>query len=140
MKHLKKYKLFETGEWASDVDWQFVKDNPDDESEEAGSIRQMENILRTIEYEIEIESEIDFEITDIIRGYDLHSGPKGIIKINDDSYNFWNSENGFWIEDFSINNMEVYQNPGFEGGVREIVDAIIDQYKPINKALRKYNI
>jgi len=141
MKFLKTYKLFETGEWSKDIDWQFVKDNPDDDSEETSYIKQMEEILRDIESQILDEGEIDFEIIDI-KGYDLYQGPYGKIRINDDIWDIWSSEYGYWIDDFPIDNCskDGDKRPGFEGDVGSIVDAIIEQYKPINKELRKYNI
>ena len=142
MKYLKTYKLFETGEWSRYIDWDYVKNNPDDDSEEANYIKQMEKSLKNIESMIENENEskINFEIVDI-KGFDLYTGPKGTIKINDDTYNFWFSEYDYWIEDFPIDNCsENGKNPGFEGNIDDIVMAIIDHYNPINKEIRKYNL
>ena len=43
-----KFKLFETGEWSRDVNWQFVKDNPDNNSEEAVYIKNFFNDLKIL--------------------------------------------------------------------------------------------
>ena len=48
MKYIKNYKLFETGEWSSDLDWQYTKDNPDDDCEEVNWIRSLEKDLRIL--------------------------------------------------------------------------------------------
>lgn len=141
MKHLKTYKIFETGEWSRDIDWQFVKDNPDNDSEESNYIKQMEKDLNNIKEQIDDEGEINFEIIDI-KGFDLYQGPCATIKINDDKYNVWpNDEGTLWVEDFPIDNCsEQGLNPGFDGYEDDIAKAIIDYYKPINKEIRKYNL
>jgi len=140
MKYLKKYKLFETGEWSRDVDWDYVKDNPDDDSEEANWIKDMEKRLTLVQNALEGE-EIPFDIIDI-KGFDMYQGPYATILIdNSDRYTVWFAdESGLWIENFPIDNMSPNENPGFKGYEDEIIDVIIDEYKPINKELRKYNI
>lgn len=140
MKFLKKYKIFETGEWARDVDWQFVKDNPDDDSEEANYIKIMEKYLNEIKEQVDNEDGIEFEIINI-KGIDLYQGAVGSININKNIYKIFFSEENLWIENFPIDNTSKNgELAGFEGCIDEIVEAIIDHYKPINKELRKYNI
>jgi len=144
MKYLKKYKIFETGEWASDVDWQFVKDNPDDDSEEAGYIRQMERSLTYIKNRLDTEGEIQFEIKNI-RGIDLYQGPYATVTINKERFDIYygdvDGESFLWIEDFPIDNMsEEDMVPGFHGSNDDIVEGIIEYFKPINKEIRRFNL
>jgi len=135
-----QFKIFETGEWSSNVDWEFVKNNPGDDSEEANWIKDMEEKLTTIQNDIKLK-EIPFEIVNI-KGFDMYQGPYATIKIdNSDEYAVWFSSYNLWIEDFPIDNCsEKGKNPGFEGDIYDIINVIFEEYKPINKQIRKYNL
>lgn len=139
MKYLKKFRLFEAGEWSRGIDWEYAKENPDDDSEEVMYINAMEKNLNTIKSIIENTEKLEkikFEIIDI-RGFDLYTGAYGTIKVNNKIWKIWNSDyNSLWIEDFPINNSPPENNPGFEGDVYEIAKVIIEYYDPT----KKYNI
>jgi len=112
-------KKFETGEWSRDVDWDFVKNNPDDDSEEANWIKNMQSKLE------EIDSE-HFEILDI-RGFDLYSGPYAIVNILGAKFYVWeNDGDSFFIKHFPISNTDEGENDGFKGYPYEIESMIND--------------
>jgi len=144
MKHIKNFKLFEAGEWACDVDWDYVKNNPDDDSEESGYIKAMENLLNEI---IDfLDNKNVFKIVDI-RGFDLYQGAYGIVKIFGRNYEIWGMDNyELWIEDFPIDNTsDDHNKPGFKGGTYEIYEMLNDINKnggDINlyKNSKKYNL
>ena len=108
-----KFKLFETGEWSRDVNWQFVKDNPDNRSEEANWIRSFESKLRTIIHHL--ENPDIFKIIDI-NGRDMSQGPYATVKIFNRTYKMWTTQDDdLWIENFPIDNTsEEEKLPGFE--------------------------
>lgn len=140
MKFIKNFKLFETGEWTTGIDWDYIKDNPEDNSEEAAQIKYMEKKLNNIKYIIENTEtleKIHFEIIDI-KGFDLYTGAYSIVKINNKQWHIYNSDyNNLWIEDFPIDNTsENGLNPGFDGNEIEVANAIIQHYDPT----KKYNI
>lgn len=111
----------ETGEWDRDVDWDYVKENPDDESEESLWMKLMWKELQEIE-----ERTDSFEILDI-KGFDTYQGPYAIVKIFNRKYEIWNlQEDIYWIDDFPINNMDEDQRPGFSGNPFEIISMIHD--------------
>ncbi len=139
MKHIKEFKLFETDEWSSDVNWNYVKNNPEDDSEESNWIKILADDLEYIQVQLENEEDIIFEINDI-RGHDLYSGPYANVNINGKNYEIWTGdEYPLYIMDFPINNSEEDENDVFKGDKNEVIQAIIDS-KPINMASKKYNL
>ena len=120
-----KFKLFETGEWSRDVNWQFVKDNPDNDSEEANWIRRFESKLETIINHI-VNPDI-FKIIDI-NGRDMYQGPYATVKIFNRIYKMWTTQDDdLWIENFPIDNTsEEGQVTGFEGTPYGIVRLLND--------------
>jgi len=142
MKYIKK---FETGEWSKDVTWQFVKDNPGHDSEEASWLEFMWEKLKDIKFGL---SDVNnFEILDI-RGYDLNNGPYGLLKIFGTNYKIWNiMEDTFWIKDFPIDNTgdeEEGRLPGFQGDTFDISNMLsdIEEAGDVETYLntKKYNI
>jgi hypothetical protein len=139
MKYIKK---FETGEWSTDVDWEYVKENPDDDSEEAGMILYLQEKLEDI---IELLDDTNiFEILDI-RGFDLYTGAYAVVKIFNMKFKIWSVDYSLlFIEDFPINNSDPENKKGFVGDYCDIADLLND----INKAgsietymiSKKYNL
>lgn len=137
-------QIFETGEWNHNIDWEYVKNNPDDDSEEAGWIKGLEELLLVITDNLN-NSEI-FEIIDI-KGFDMYQGPYAIVNIFNKRYQIWGTEeNILWIKNFPIDNTSSKEsNPGFEGYPEEISDLlneITDSGGDIEiyKKVKKYNI
>ena len=114
MKYIKKFKLFETGEWNRYIDWDYVKENPDDDSEEANWIKMLNTRLEHIIDNLD-DSTI-FEIIDI-KGFDMYQGPYAIVKIFDKNYRILIIDNTvLWIDNFPVDNTSSYDtNPGFQG-------------------------
>lgn len=126
MKYIKKYKLFETGEWNRRIDWKYTKDNPDDDCEEASWIRGLEETLN------EVINELDntkiFKIIDI-RGFDLYQGPYAMVEIFDKKYKVievdYPEPPGLFIDDFPVDNCsESGYNSGFMGTTYEISELL----------------
>lgn len=115
-------KLNETGEWARGLDWLYVKENPDDDSQEANWIRRLADDL---EYIIEQIKPIKMEIEDI-QGFDLYQGPYAYINIEGKEFKVWTTGyNELYIEDFPIDNTsEEGLNPGFQGDKEIVIDVI----------------
>ena len=141
MKHIKNFKLYETGEWSRGIDWQFVKDNPDDESDESLIILSLEDILNNIKNKLKDKN--IFIIKDI-RGFDMYQGAYAIVKIFDKTYKIWRTDaDDLWIDDFPIDNCsDQGKNSGYEGMIYEIIDLLnniimsggnIDIYKDTEK-------
>ena len=130
MKYLKLWEQFkainETGEWAKDVDLQFVKDNPDADDEFSLTIKDMSERLDDLK-ELLNNPEI-FLIKDI-RGFDVYQGAYAIVSINGREYKIWSvgdeNPDNFWIEDYIIDNTsEKGLRSGFEGDIYEISDML----------------
>lgn len=122
MKYIKQFKLFETGEWDRDIDWDYVKENPDDDSQEAGWIKFLQEQLEYIIDDLEDPS--IFEIIDI-KGFDMYQGPYATVKIFKVNYTIWTLEyNDLYIEDFFITNTEENENAGFKGRWSNISDML----------------
>lgn len=101
-----------------------MKENPDDDSEEAGMILYVEEQLEDI-IELLDNSNI-FEILDI-RGFDLYSGAYAIVKIFNKTYEIWCLDDySLFIEDFPINNSEPGNKDGFVGNYYEIAELLND--------------
>ena len=94
MKYLKMFDNFsedikntqhinETGEWDRDIDWEYVKNNPDDEDEFASWIRALEQSINSINDLLDDSHKI--EIIDI-KGFDKYQGPYANVKIMDNYY------------------------------------------------------
>jgi hypothetical protein len=139
-----KFKLFETGEWSRDVNWQFVKDNPDNDSEEANWIKSFESKLKIIISHLKNPN--IFKIIDI-NGRDMSQGPYATVKIFNRIYKIWTTpEDDLWIENFPIDNTsEEGQVSGFEGTPYDIARLLndINQFGgdiETYKIAKKYNI
>lgn len=130
IKYRKIKKLNETGEWASGLDWLYVKENPDDDSQEANWIRRLADDL---EYIISKVEPIHMEIEDI-QGFDLYQGPYAFINIEGKEFKVWTTGyDELFIEDFPIDNTsEEGLNPGFQGD-KEIVADVIKMWVDDNK-------
>lgn len=147
MKHIKNFKLFEAGEWSKNVNWQFVKDNPDDDSDEAVMIKNMEEKLNTIISELDDEN--IFIINDI-RGFDLYQGPYANVSIFGRKFNIYiiTEDAPFeelWIENFPIDNTSQDDKlPGFLGSEYKISKLLNDINKSggidVYNSTKKYNL
>ena len=120
-----KFKLFETGEWSRDVNWQFVKDHPDDNSEEAVYIKNFFNDLKILIKRL--NNKDIFKILDI-RGLDMYQGPYATVRIFNRTYKMWNTqEDDLWIENFPIDNTsEEGKLPGFQESKYQIAELLND--------------
>ena len=120
-----KFKLFETGEWSRDVNWQFVKDHPDDNSEEAVYIKNFFNDLKILIKRL--NNKDIFKILDI-RGLDMNQGPYATVRIFNRTYKMWNTqEDDLWIENFPIDNTsEEGKLPGFQESKYQIAELLND--------------
>ena len=120
-----KFKLFETGEWSRDVNWQFVKDNPDNNSEEAVYIKNFFNDLKILIKRL--NNKDIFKILDI-RGLDMYQGPYATVRIFNRTYKMWNTqEDDLWIENFPIDNTsEEGKLPGFQESKYQIAELLND--------------
>jgi len=120
-----KFKLFETGEWSRDVNWQFVKDNPDNNSEEAVYIKNFFNDLKILIKRL--NNKDIFKILDI-RGLDMNQGPYATVRIFNRTYKMWNTqEDDLWIENFPIDNTsEEGKLPGFQESKYQIAELLND--------------
>jgi len=144
MKYIKKFKLNESGEWSSGVDWQYVKNNPEDDSEECVWIKYLANELAIIIDDLGDPSIL--EILDI-KGHDLYIGPYARVKIFGKNYKVWSSDsvgNDLIIENFPITNNDEYSNPGYTGDKWEISNLLKDIAEcgdiELYKISKKYNI
>ena len=139
---MKYIKQFETGEWNKDVDWNYVKENPDDDSQEAGWIRYLDTQL---EYIIDdLDDPKIFKIIDI-KGRDMYQGPYASVKIFDKNYKICTlQDNNLWINNFPINNSGPNEKPGFEGlwhDISDILNQIIEAGGiEIYMNVKKYNL
>lgn len=129
MKYIKNFKLFETGEWPKGIDWQFVKDNPDDDSDESEMIKSMEEKLNTIISEL--DNEDIFTINDI-RGFDLYQGAYASVTIFGRRFKIYEinediPSGDLWIENFPIDNTsEDDKLPGYQGSEYSIAKLLND--------------
>jgi len=128
MKHVKLFEEYnmvnETGEWSSGVDWDYVKENPDDDEECASWIRHLEKELLNIKELLNDEN--DLEIEDI-EGFDMYQGPYAYVTIKGDRYKVWTIGEGenLWIENFIVDNTSGDgKRAGFEGSFDEIANEI----------------
>jgi len=148
MKHLKQYKIYEAGEWSRGINWEYVKENPDDDSEEASLIKYLEERLDYIISNLDDDNILKI---DDIRGHDLYQGAYALVKIFGVRYTIWNtgaqsggSEDTLYIEGFPINNLDEDSNPGFIGVPNDIYDLLNCIYQvggiEIYKTTKKYNI
>jgi len=149
MKHLKTYKIYESGEWSRGIDWEFVKENPENESDEALLIKFMEERLDYIISTIDNKNILEI---DNIKGFDIYEGAYAIVYIFGKRYKVWSMaeqsggvEDTLYIEGFPINNLPENSNPGYVGSTDEISDLLndinlnggsIEMYK----TTKKYNI
>jgi hypothetical protein len=149
MKHIKSYKIYESGEWSKNIDWNYVKENPDDDSDEVLLIKYLEERLYYISSMLDNDNIL--EIIDI-RGHDLYQGAYAMVNIFGKKYKIWNVgavsggvEDTLYIEGFPINNMNEDSNPGFLGDTEEIYELLNDIYInegdiELYKTTKKYNI
>lgn len=137
MRELKRLKTFEsfvqklneTGEWASGLDWQYVKDHPEiaDRDDQAAWIKSLADSLEEVQNML--GDNIKMEIEDI-KGFDNYQGPYANININGKHFKVWTMEfHDLWIEDFPIDNTSDDGNrPGFQGEPIDIAEAINDYF------------
>lgn len=146
MKYLKKFKLFETGEWSSYIDLDYVLENPDCDEEECNWIKQLLKQLEVIKDDL--NNKDIFQIIDI-KGFDMYQGPYASVKIFNKSYTIYQTGDYgdlLWIEYFPVDNTsEEGGNPGFQGYAGQISDLLnqIDELGGdvnIYKKLVKYNL
>lgn len=145
MKYIKEYKLYEAGEWNRSIDWQYVKDNPDDDSEEVIYIKELDRKLQDVIEQLDNKS--IFDIIDII-GFDMYSGPYALVNIFNKRYKIWLDEvyGVLFIELFPIDtNQDTDRMPGFSGFEDEIADMLNDLNKvngdiELYKSTKKYNL
>ena len=80
------------------------------------------------------------------KGYDKYQGPFADVSIGGDNYTIWEFldeqtyERFLWIEGFKINNMDSDQIPGFKGTIKQLSEAILEEYAPINREIKKFNL
>lgn len=123
-----KFKLFESGEWDSEIDLQYVLDNPNCEEEECEYINAMKDDMTDIKNSLSDSSVLD--INDIV-GIDLYQGVQALItafgydyKV---SYIDEYESSVMWIENFPVDNTsEDGLKAGFAGGEDEIVELFND--------------
>ena len=143
---MKYIKYFETGEWNRTIDWQYTKDNPDNDSEEANWIKSLEKQLnKVIEF---LDDPKLFQIIDI-RGFDMYQGPYATVKVLGRNYKVlsvdYPHEPGLCIEGFPIDNCSEH---GYNSGFMETEYEIAELLNNINRAggintyllTQKYNI
>jgi hypothetical protein len=138
MKYLKEFdkfnesistdKLNETGEWPRDIDWDYVKDNPDDVDEYTSRIKGMADAMENLkDY---LPDGFPFELKDVV-GFDNYQGAYAIVVINGSTYSVWEaSEEGFgdifWIDGYKMDNTSGEgKKAGFQGTIDEIAEALI---------------
>lgn len=86
-----------------------------------------------------IEKEVnDFKLLDI-RYFDQYQGPYAIVSFQGKQYKLWTIDNdNFYLEDFPINNMDAYQNPGYQSDLDEMIEMLNSyQRDEINEARLK---
>ena len=146
MKYIKTFKLFETGEWSKGINWEYVKNNPDDDSEESWYIRELEKKLN---YVITLLNNKDVFVITNISGLDLYQGAYANVKIFGRNYKVSNdsiNDDGLFIERFPIDNCsEEGYSAGFLGSEEEIAELLNDISASgydieLYKASKKYNI
>jgi len=128
MKYIKKYKLFETGEWNSEVDWDYVKDNPDDNCQECDMIKRMAEYMDEIISQLNNES--IFNVEDI-RGFDMSQGVYARVKIFNKNYKIWVCDAQYdypdlFIENFPVDNSDEDQLAGYVGSTWFIAKLLND--------------
>jgi len=143
MNHIKSYKIYESEGWNKDVDWKYVIEHPDDKSDEASLIRDLQEKLD------DVISMLDnyniFEIVNI-KGNDLDYGSYAIVSIFDKNYKISEvySIDKLCIEDFPINNPNEDETTGYIGDTNEIAELLNMIYKSggmeIYQSIKKYNI
>ncbi len=142
-----KFKLFEAGEWSNYIDWQYTKDNPDDDSDESIWIRSFEKTLNTLISKLNDKS--IFIINDI-RGFDMYQGPYAIVTIFGKKYKICEINDddplpSLWIDNFPIDNTsEDDKLPGYQGSEYSIARLLNDIDKlggiDLYLAQNKYNL
>ena len=143
MNHIKSYKIYESEGWNKDVDWKYVIEHPDDKTDEASLIRDLQEKLD------DVISMLDnyniFEIVNI-KGNDLDYGSYAIVSIFDKNYKISEvySIDKLCIEDFPINNPNEDETTGYIGDTNEIAELLNMIYKSggmeIYQSIKKYNI
>lgn len=142
MKYIKKFESFEykkeevtkineTGEWPSDVDWEFLKNNRDlaDTDEFVAGIQYIEDLCSNIEDFL--PENFPFEIVDI-KGFDNYQGAYARVKINGKEYSIWGTDvqGQVWIENYKFDNTSSDDTRGGLQGFPEFVaEKIIETEK-----------
>lgn len=125
-------KLNESGEWESGVDWEYVKNNPDDDGECASWIKSLADKLEEIEIELTAEGSVTFSISNI-KGFDMYQGPCADVRINGKSYKVWTMENNkLWIEEYPADNTGGDKSKsGLQGFTGDLSNIIIETEKDL---------
>ena len=119
-------KINETCEWYADVDWDYVKDNPDADDDCSLWIKDLESKLNDVKSQLESEDALTIED---IEGFDMYQGPYATVDIKGTTYKVWTvgdgGENQLWIEDFPVDNTSEHGlRAGFQGNAFEVAEAI----------------
>ena len=144
MRYIKEFRLFESGEWNRDVDWEYAKEHPDQHIEEVALINDLSRKVKEIIKYLDDESIL--KLNDI-KGFDMYSGCYAKVSIFGRYYKIWMDEvyGVLWIEDFPIDNTsDDDRRPGFSGYSDEIAELLndinnsggLDTYQNV----KKYNL
>ena len=146
MNHIKTFKLYEKEEWNKDIDWEYVKNNPDAYDSNSFEVALIKDLNDKLYYLISHLDNDDILKIEDIRGEDLDYGAYAIVRIFGKTYTVTEiySENFLYIQGFPINNMNDNTNYGYKGDIFEISELLNDIYKSggieIYQSVKKFNI
>lgn len=97
-------KVNETGEWNSEIDYEFIKNNPEEASkdDQGAMMLAMQEEAQTLVDELN-HLKIDAELKDIV-GFDNYQGCYALVSIKGSEYKLWAVEYDYWIEGFPLDN------------------------------------
>lgn len=126
MKFIKSFKLYESGEWNKNITWEYVKNNPEDDSEESNMIFFLSETLSNL---IILLNDDYIKIIDI-KGFDKYTGAYANVNILGNFYQIYISnerDSDLYIENFPIDNCtERDLKAGFIGSITQIANIIND--------------
>lgn len=147
MKYIKTYKLYETREWNKDIDWEYVKNNPDAYYSSSFEVALIKDLNDKLDDLISLLHNDDILKIEDIRGEDLDYGAYAIVNILGKTFTVTEiySENYLYIEGFPINNMDDNTNYGYKGSEEEIAELLNDLYLnggdlELSTTVKKFNI
>ena len=125
IKNFNDYKkINETGEWSRDIDWEYVKNNPDDKDEFPMWIRQLEDDINILSNKL--KSGLEIIIKDI-RGFDAYQGPYANVDFKTKSKTIpckiWTFEYGIIFD--KCNNDVI---SGLEGTVDHVAEILNEKF------------